>query len=193
MTHSGLAALIEMAGGLVKKSPTPDAEVSEEVRDQAVEAVVAAVTETVPTEVVEEEVKSRFEPPEPEFDEDEVGDIAPPLYVVPTPEELDRKRADKKDRFEVTEGDVPASYRQKKFLQSLGRVRIDGQLVPIRLMFDAESDERAQVDADWDKALAHKAISTLLENQQFRHPDGWTVYPNREYLAKLAAKKAGRS
>jgi hypothetical protein len=185
MTHSGLAELLDQALGLVKKSPSPDEPISDQTADAVVDAVVDAVTEV--------HAKPPKREPEPEPEPEAEGEIAPPTYLVPTPVELDEARqAKREDKYAPKDPEAEASWRQKRFLQSLGQVIIDTakgrEKVSIRLMFPDGSEERAEVDRDWNAGLAHDAIETLLKGVAFEHPDGYTIYPNRKYLAKRAAK-----
>ena len=188
MTHSGLATMLGKAARLASKSPTPDAEVPDEAVDKAVEAVKEAVTPVV-VAINKKAAEAAADKAAlaPEGDDTEV---MPPEEFEPD-EPVVVERVD--DGTEAAWRRNPASYKAKRMLMFIGRIRSSSdrnKLVGIRLLANEGTAARDRIDSDWDAGLVSDAITTLKAGNQFKHPDGWIVFPNRENIAKLSQPKA---
>lgn len=176
MTHSALARMLEKAKKLADASPTPDAEIDDDKADEVVVAVKEAVT---PVVVAIEDAKSIQE-----AQEDDTGVNPPAVFATkPAPPPEPVVEADESAEPE------PMTFRQARMISWLGMIRVEDKLVRIH-MLTRDLEEREEINASWDKALASECIDALTNGNPYHRPDGWTVYLNRAAYRKYQAKKA---
>lgn len=93
----------------------------------------------------------------------------------------------KRQKFEPLDPDALATFGQKRLLQGLATYA-DGK--PIRLLYAADSDERAIVDGKWTAGLAFEALDAMLHFSKWQHPLGYTLVPDADAVTKFHNQQA---
>ncbi len=169
MTRGALVtALIDRANRLAKGG-NGDVEITP---DEAAEAISDGIAETA--EVNAEAAQSSN------------GD-APEAATDDAPNE-DEDSEPKRQKFEPLDPDAEATFGQKRLLQGIANYE-DGE-GEFRLLYAADSDERAEVDAKWTAGLAYSAIDAMLHYSTWRHPNGTFLTPDADAVTKFRITQA---
>ncbi len=168
MTRNALvSALIDRANALVGNGNGDD----EITPDEAAEAISDAIAETA--EVNAQAASSGN------------GEVAESVTSDAPDDETDEEP--KRQKFEPIDPDAQATFGQKRLLQSLATYA-DGE--PIRMLYAADTDERAEVDEKWNAGLAFEALDAMLHYSRWVHPLGYSLVPDADAVTKFHNSQA---